>query len=188
MDELGPYIVSRVSKKTPCVGLAWNLEWRSEVSNTHSSPKGYKSNWGGREKNEDGSPVPRAYPGWFGRIWIRYEPDPEFFDSSRLLEAERIYPGTGGAGSYDGIWKEIERAQYLNQIPYKKRIHCYGWDVKIWDWDWPEISEVYEKERAWAALKNEEPARPKHKFSWTDPDTLTEDRKFINNYLRTVQE
>jgi len=194
MDELAYRVILEVSKTNKVVGLVWELTWDNSVSNSHHAPQGYKTNWAGKAKHTNGTPVPRGYPGWYGRVWIRYTEEPESFDAGRNLERFRVYPGTGGFGSYNGIWEKICHARFKAR---KSHPPCYSWDCKIFTYDFPNCTEIaeheaahaaaleeYEKQKAWGLLQNHyiapfHFASLKHRFEWTEPTTAAEDAAFI---------
>jgi hypothetical protein len=57
---------SKTTETCNVVGFSWDIR-DSMVSNSHSAPLDGVSNWGGK----DG--LPTVYPGWTGRVWIRYD-------------------------------------------------------------------------------------------------------------------
>ncbi len=158
------------------VGFAWDIR-HGDVSNSHSAPEGYPQNWGAKEG------LPTSYPGWSGRVWIRYAKYPYSFGSSPF-EKTLTHTGTGGAGSYDGLWRSICSAHYNRYGHVKSKDQypepqCYSWDYRIFDADWPALTEQLEKERVWNRLADRPDRNLRHEFSWTDPETLVEDSAFI---------
>jgi hypothetical protein len=71
-----------------------DVQYSNTVSNTHSAPKGKKTNWGGR--NPD---VPRGYPGYEGRIEFQVSSRFSGFGSSFFSNVLRLNTGTGGGTS-----------------------------------------------------------------------------------------
>ena len=174
------------SDKVKCVGLAWEITHSDMVSNSHSSPEGYPQNWGGY-KDKDG--VPRGYPGWSGRVWVRYEKQSGYSWGSDPFNRALAHTGTGGGGSYSGIWEKVSSARYhrfghLREPGMYPEIHCFSWDFRIFDADWPLVMEHvlanHEKEVMWATLNNQpRPRSLTHKFLWQDPATVEADAAFI---------
>lgn len=82
------------------------------ASNTHSAPRGQRTNWGGDIS------LPRGYPGWVGRIEYQMSHDLPIF-SSDLFRSTGICTGGGGGSSENR----------------------YGYSVTFWDDDWPRLSE-----------------------------------------------
>ena len=97
-----------------------DLRWEERLSNTHSAPVGGVQNWGGRDVMKDGTPAPRGYPGWGGRIEFVIQTPLDGF-SSDIVKGLRIHTGSGGSGNGTN----------------------YGYDVKFFDADWPELTKVY---------------------------------------------
>jgi hypothetical protein len=115
------------------------LTWSDSVSNTHSCPHNGRTNWGGREVFKDGSPVPRGYPGWQGRIEYLRSHDISF--SSSMLQPLRIHTGTGGGAGVK---------------------HPAGYEVRFYDADWPGLAALvkeqydeYISNKVMSRLKNE---------------------------------
>ena len=200
IDEIGPYFIEAMNKVGPKVtGLAWDVVWSNKVSNSHSAPRGYKTNFM-RDENK-----PTSYPGWVGRVWIRFRNSPEFMRLSDMMGINGIHPGTGGSGAYGGPWDKISHTSYLSGVHYNDGPHCYSWDTKIFDFDWPTVDtgkilkekydrqlDEYEKAKVWALLHNKYVSpfsfnSPEHKFLWTDPDVLLDDTRFIDDYLASVK-
>lgn len=158
------------------VGFAWDVR-RRDVSNSHSAPEGYPENWGAREG------LPKAYPGWQGRVWIRYAEVPYSFGSTPF-EKTLTHTGTGGAGSYDGPWAGICSAHYnryghvqgKDQYPEPQ---CFSWDYRIYDYDWPALVEQTEKERVWNRVAGKPEVPNRHRFEWNDFDTAVCDAGFM---------
>jgi len=192
LDEIGPYFIEQMNKLGPeVVGLSWNVRWSNRVSNTHRAPKGYKTNFGFLPT------LPTGFPGWEGRVWIRFKDRPDFMGLSNMMGENGIHPGSGGGGAYDGPWAKIGHAAYLAGLKYDEQPHCFSWDAKIFDLDWESVDSIrinkqeYERQyseysiaKTWAILQgNYSPPfnfkAPSHKFEWTDPVTLIEDKKFI---------
>jgi hypothetical protein len=109
-----------------------DINHRDSVSNSHRCPRGGVTNWGGKDTWPDGSLKPRGYPGWYGRI--EYQMSHELPGFSRDL-----FDGTGiGTGSGGGISQ-----------------NRYGYGVELFDSDWPVITELMERERVLAVLRDD---------------------------------
>jgi uncharacterized C2H2 Zn-finger protein len=111
-----------------------NVRWSGDVSNSHSCPRIGVTNWGGRDTLKDGSPAPRGYPGWEGRIEFQLSHDLGF--GSDVFRNVGIHTGSGGG----------------------QRDNRYGYDVKFFASDWPGL----EKNRIFEILKSEKPESFNH--------------------------
>ena len=106
-----------------------DVNWSNTVSNSHSCPRIGVTNWGSRDTLKDGSPAPRGYPGWGGRIEFQLSHDLGF--GSDIFRNIGIHTGSGG-GIHD---------------------NRYGYEVKFFASDWPGL----EKNRIFEILKSERP-------------------------------
>jgi hypothetical protein len=122
-------------------------------------------------------------------VWVRYEKEQGYSFGSDPFRRTLTHTGTGGGGSYNGPWSEVSTARFHrfshNRGPNTyPEIHCFSWDFKIFDADWPEVTanivDAFEKEIVWATLNNKHvPGQPTHKFLWEDPATKAADEAFI---------
>lgn len=115
-----------------------SLSYSDTVSNSHSCPRNGVTNWGGDKKLKDGSPAPRGYPGFSGRITYKTSHEPLSF-ASNIMEGTGINTGTGGGGGNN----------------------TFSYDVKFFLDDWPGIAnqikeekEKYEREKLIDMIKN----------------------------------
>lgn len=185
LDELAECVIAVIEsqydsrepvEKFKVLGFAWELRHSEHVSNGHSSPDGYPQNWGRKEG------LPTGYPGWTGRVWIRYSKEPRSFANSPFPQT-LTHTGTGGAGSYNGPWSNVahhrfKRYGHISPKNSYPRIHCYSWDYRFYDLDWPLLSQWVEKQKMWAELKGQS-WDDCHRFKWIDPATLQADLAFI---------
>lgn len=119
------------------------MAWNDSVSNSHSCPRSGVQNWGGMKFMEDGTPAPRGYPGWHGRLnigvrtgeivrknktWYEDGFGGDYFDNTG------IHTGTGGGGGC------------------KDGITTYSYEVRLYADDWPAMAAEREKSRAWEAV------------------------------------
>jgi hypothetical protein len=191
LSKVGRKTVITPGPKAKCIGFSWDVVHYDSVSNSHNSPEGYPDNF--MQKPES----PKGYPGWYGRVWVRYETEKNFCFSSDTFKRTLTHTGTGGFGSYNGPWAKVATARY-NRLGHINQgtdaypgIMCYSWDFKIFDYDWPLITEVIEHEKAtvWAHLNDKpEPARPHHRFHWEDPKTVEADHAFMLECERIREE
>lgn len=166
-----------VPKFHQVIGFAWDVKHSEMVSNSHSSPEGYPQNWGGKPE------LPKGYPGWIGRVWIRYNEECRSFGSNPFTKT-LTHPGTGGWGDYDGPWKGISGARFKRYSQKREpkdaypEPKVYSWDYRFYNLDWPLIAHWVEKQKMWAELSGQ-PWANSHRFNWTDPDVLAADSAFI---------
>ena len=184
LDELAERVMAVINytsrNKSPVkvVGFSWSIIHSTQVTNSHYAPINRETNWSGDKFN-----VPTGYPGWKGRVWIRFNKDPDGF-SSDFFPATLTYPGTGGAGAYNGPWSAICSAWYQTSKGNKKSIkypepECRSWDYKFFNSDWPMLTEGYEKQRVWDILNDRDTAIPTHNFLWEDPEIKAADELFM---------
>lgn len=194
--QASPWVSSRHKNTQPVyhklIGLCWRIEYTPLVSNSHSAPLNGTINW---FRNDDSSP--KGYPGFVGRIWVRFKQQP--ISSSDIIIPTLTHTGSGGAGSYNGIWDNVSIAHH-KLYGYKQpstRPHCYSWDWKFFLSDWPgmekflqPIIDEYEKQRNWSILKNPGAVvkrfKFEHEYEWTDPDTKMADQILLE-YFESVQ-
>ena len=199
LDALGERIVRFVDvwlmehkHDNEIVGFHWDLRYNNSVSNSHSAPKNGKTNWGGRHKD-----VPRGYPGFEGRVWIRYARSCDFGSANEPLAKMRLYTGTGGAGTYSGPWSRLESEMNKHRMdnmdspnPILKmndRIHCYSWDARIFMADLDaKMAEQLEMEMFLQIMKSKDgrinQGAFSHHFKWDDPKTFSEDNRRLNPF------
>ena len=171
----------REFKNHKVVGFAWQIHRSEEVSNTHDAPEGYPQNWARRDES-----LPKGYPGWTGRVWIRYHDDPYSFSSSGAFDKTLTHPGTGGGGAYDGPSSAISSARFRryghsNPKGAYPEIHCFSWDYRLYDLDWPEVAKAYEQTKILHHLGGPAPVKD-HYFGWIDPETELKDSQFLAEY------
>ena len=171
------------SPKTRCVGLSWSIVHSEQVSNSHSSPEGYPQNFMRKEG------VPTSYPGWTGRVWVRYESEQGYGFGSDPFNRSLTHTGTGGGGPYNGPWESVYAARWQRHGHSRAAglfppVNCFSWDFRIFDADWPLVTEniidQYEKDVMWATLGNKsQPLPPTHTFFWDDEATKAADDQFL---------
>jgi hypothetical protein len=168
---------SKTTETCNVVGFSWDIR-DSMVSNSHSAPLDGVSNWGGK----DG--LPTVYPGWTGRVWIRYD-NTGLSPGSEPFNAALSYPGTGGVGGYNGPWEAVSVARWKRH-GYSKtkktypKINCYSWNYKIFLSDWPGLQTGIEQQRIVDKLAGVVTrAGIQHRFLWEDPITKAADAAFI---------
>ena len=157
------------------VGLKWDVRYSSTVSNSHSAPLSGRMNWGRKDAK-----VPSSYPGFTGRVWVRYKHEPNSFGSDPF-GLTLTHTGTGGYGSYDGPWSNISKAYYCADGKLKSKAYepaCYSWDFRFFLDDFPLIKRRIEKQETLEAIRGNQ-AVIYHDKLWEDPDTAAQDEKLI---------
>lgn len=159
------------------LGFSWDIRRSETVSNSHSAPEGYPQNF-----NRDES-LPTSYPGWVGRVWIRYHDYPDSFSSSGVFKKTLTHTGTGSSGAYDGIFTPIAHARYIrygltNPKDCYPEVYCYSWDYRFYDLDWPEIAKDHTQRKIIHYLGGPKSV-DRHSFSWIDPETKHRDDAFM---------
>lgn len=122
LDQIGNSVRDHINSRCPLLGIKWNVEHITSVSNTHSHPQNGVENWHCRRDK------PHGYPGWDGRLWLRYKQHCEHFGSD-VVDGSLTYAGTGGAGDYNGPWRY--------PIP-----HTFSWDYRFYDSDFEKLEEL----------------------------------------------
>ena len=187
LDELAQAIIKTIDttnsgwydSKELCkvVGFSWNISYGA-ASNLHSAPMNGKQNWSRRDKN-----LPTSYPGWTGRVWIRYS-DRLHSGSSRAFGNTLTYPGTGGGGGYDGPWESISNARWRRYgrrsvKDFYPEIDCYSWDYRFYLSDWPALQNEIKKQQVYNKLAGIIDSNPMHRFLWEDTEVKIADAAFM---------
>lgn len=194
LDELAECVTAVINSQCQnnLVGFEWELKYTKTVSNSHSAPVGYPQNFGPKPG------IPTYYPGWSGRVWVRYR-DKTIANkmwSYTPFAATLTHTGTGGSGSYNGSWApicrahyEMERNNFLKHMPVKiEKPACYSWDYKIFEYDWPVVAYNKEQEQLVAILSDKIDSFPTtHKFHWVDPEVDKADKKFLKEAKTLLQ-
>lgn len=186
LDELARCVIHMINSQERCkhsekkffkvLGFAWDIAYGGMISNSHSSPEGYPQNF---QRRED---VVKGYPGWSGRVWIRYAEECRSYGSMPFNKT-LTHTGTGGGGSYNGPWSQVSHhrwKRYGNMRPKDAypEIRQYSWDYRFYELDWPLLAHWVEKQKMWAELSGQAWDN-RHRFEWTDPDVFAADAKFI---------
>lgn len=179
------YFVERLAEiaEPQTIGLKLDVGWSDRISNSHSSPQNGVQNFNSSNN------LPRGYPGWSGRVWIRYAQEARPWGSDSLLQV-LLHTGTGGAGAYGGPWQDISSDLYAaDPKRYNRDMHLYSWDCKIWASDHPELwdlhrqmQETLELDNAQRAIQGENPLMlPKITWCWQSQQARDYDREFYES-------
>jgi hypothetical protein len=133
--------------------------------------------------------IPTGYPGWSGRVWVRYATEEGYTFGGDPFTQSLTHTGTGGGGSYWGPWETVCHHRYVRHghrtsPDIYPEVNCFSWDYKIFDADWPELTaniiNEFEKARVIAILQEKPiPDMRRHKFLWEDAATKEADEAFI---------
>lgn len=179
LDELAHHVIQVISASNPVVGFSWDIRYSTRVSNSHAAPIQGHQNF---MASDD---LPRGYPGWAGRVWIRYAydglsdwPGP----GSDPFYRTNTHTGSGGFGDYNGPWGELVEIHYKNRdaLDVVERPSVFSWDYRIYEQDWPAVSAWREKQEAWCTLADMPPSYQNHWFQWDDLDTQAQDQEYLN--------
>lgn len=189
LSEVAEAMIAVVRQLLPLAGFSWSIHYDDRVPTTHSAPLNGERNWGGL-----GSGPRHLYPGFSGRIWLRFKEEPKAFSVSEALESALGHTGTGGSGSYSGPWEDLENKRYeLYGMSSKFNLFIYSYDFRFYLSDFPlferqthddikefELNE--DKKQAWAKLSGERFVREKYganlQYLWEDSQIAAEDTEF----------
>lgn len=171
----------KIFKNHNVVGFCWDIIYDESVSNSHWCPVEGVMNWGRRDKSS-----PTEYPGWMGRVWIRFKEDPYSFNASDSFRKTLTHVGTGGGGVYNGIWTQLSIARYQMYGHTSPKdsyppIHCFSWDYRFYQQDWPKLERSIQEERIISTLSGNFP-KLRHNFEWEDHETKIKDAEFLTRY------
>ena len=195
LDEIAKSCIAMINTKATVVGFVWDIEYNQRTSNSHHAPIGGTTNWGNRNPG-----APRHYPGFEGRVWIRFSKPPSF--APDLFNLTLTYPGTGGGGSYDSVWNSVYnvawRSRGIKNFGPRRDVFCYSWDYRFFLSDFPKYQIKFEKqhdrflqETEWNLLKGctKNPIfKLKHRFNWNDLETIEADKEFLNSWAQFQKE
>jgi len=173
-NELAEFLIAVVNRQihpNRIVGFVWEIRYSDQVSNSHSAPLEGVQNWSRTDV------LPCGYPGFYGRLWVRYAEPSSGSDSFYRVAA---YTGTGGFGCFNGPWSHISQYRYQHRnIESYPEPQVYSWDFRFYIDDWPRISQHVERQRILWALQGGSPFIMDQKYHWEDPETVRSDRAFV---------
>jgi hypothetical protein len=177
LDSLGYFVIKVINEKEIVTGFKWDVRFSPKVSNSHSCPIAGVSNFSGHKN------LPTGYPGFTGRVWIRYLKEPEHFASDTFSKT-CTHTGTGGFGSYNGPFDEISHVFWeRNRRPNKSScdflsLSIYSWDYRFYIQDFPLIQKAIEEQKIVDILSNKTTSW-NHTFEWYDQEQLKADNEYI---------
>lgn len=96
----------------------YRVHWDASTSNSHTAPRGKRTNWGGRDENE-----PRGYPGWTAQFRIWHDEDAKIIicddKNTRIHEYKVPYWSNcvnGDSGIYTGSGGGLKDGYYCQTI------------------------------------------------------------------------
>ena len=181
MEELALFVVNvsnhGKTEEQLITGISWDVTY-GPVSNAHNSPITGVQNWRGKLDS------PRSYTGFYGRIWIRKNGKDEFMSLSERIAKSFTYTGTGGGGSYNGPWGELEQ-QYIKHkgfFEYKKELRLFSWEYRFYTDDFPFLYQC-EEDILVAMMQS---GNKEHKFKsnvfWESEDVKEKDEIFRKEF------
>jgi hypothetical protein len=155
------------------IGLGMAISYTDSVRNNHVSPIGKPTNCNRYD------PLPLGYPGFSGRIWVRYDKTILSF-GDRPLENTLTHTGTGGFGTYDGPWEKVSNIHWKTYgiSNYNTRPVCYSWDWRFFLEDWPRLQNKIQKEAIFKILQSKN-SKLKYEKHWLREDYEKLDELFI---------
>lgn len=182
-------IFKQSDSESRLVGLAWDLKYADSVSNSHSSPVTGVSNWGGRIEG-----ARRGYSGMEGRVWARYSANPR--GASNALNQSCLQTGSGGSGTYDGLWSQVSSQHYTmtcnimdddsikgivkpddryysnknracDYLGITHTLYLYSWGGHFFLPDFPVLEEEIDNQLISDKITGNEPMKYHSKLSWT---------------------
>ena len=188
-------IIDDEAKKgfTRLVGLAMELR-RDTITTTHSAPVGENQSWRS----------PNRYPGYAGRIWIRYEREPRGnkFNPMDCFRKTLTHTGTGGGGDYDSPWKmassvwhhrfgRSEPNDYVHRVRpgvgdvnEMRRPSLWGFTYHFYYKDWPSLWEADKRRDLLDTIGGDGIPHnfnhTRHKLRWDCPQQLFVDDRFLS--------
>jgi len=186
LDEVAETVIAILNKKSNnCVlGFSWDLKREEKINNSHSAPLSGVINWSRRDPH-----APAGYPGWQGRVWVRYKVEPRY-SGWETFAGTRTHVGTGGFGSYAGPWAAVGQKRYDMHVRKKSanipKICYYSWDYRIFESDWPELALNYQREKMWQRLGGPPSLLKSHRYLFEDAATKKQDDVFLKTEIECL--
>lgn len=173
-DELCEAIIATINHNNPgiLVGLSFDLQYSTSVSNSHDAPHNGVTNWSGQNKS-----APLYYRGLVGRIWYRLSrKNPGF--SSNLFGCTMVHTGTGGGGGYNGPWEKVSNYEYnLRRSNCRvDDLYIFSFDCRIFLDDFPALDNEINKRITYDLLRDKT-ERYKFNYFWCDKKYTESDER-----------
>ena len=190
INNIGNEIIVRTNKNlekynNKLIGLVFEVRYSKIVGNTHSCPINGVTNWALREEGK-----PTGYPGFHGRVWLRFMNNQGSFGSNVLYKTG-LNTGTGGGGSYDGIWKQLITASYKlskvtnetneTELRNKYNLFCYSYDCKIFLDDFSGMQHLFNKLITFDAIAGTNKTIQQLRFEWEDKIHTSKDEQLVTD-------
>lgn len=161
------------------LSLSIDVRYSDSVSCSHHAPLGERTNWSGDKSR------PSNFPGFAGRITVRYKNRPHTFGSVPL-KPSLTHTGTGGWGSFERgdqelckAWSELHSRRLRNKIfPWPEPVF-YSWDYRFFLQDFPAFQKRFEKMQVINILQDETLSENDLRSNayWQDPETGRADHR-----------
>jgi len=184
IDDIGHFVVAVINdylkdKGNEVIGLAWFGKYEHKVSISHCCPIGKISIW--RSSNLE----PRGFPGFYGRVYLRLRKEIDYmiYSCDDMFNQTYTYTGTGGSGSYWGVWGKIESVSHKH-LPIDEWPNLYSWDYRFFLSDFPLIEQEFNNQSILHALNGESHKilEIKHNFLWEDEETKKRDLLLMEKF------
>lgn len=182
LNRVAESVIHQISQVEPVAGFSWEIRLYNSVSNIHEAPQQGVRNF---TQHPD---LPTGYPGFRGRVWIRYADDrPKHLPGSQPFRGTLTYTGTGGTGSYNGPWRKTRslwrKYSEILQAEFPKPA-VYSWNYRFFLDDWPTLKKRVEQQQIMSALTGES-ERAIFRYLWEDPDYVEQDRRMMEKIKET---
>jgi hypothetical protein len=191
IEHIGHNLRDTINEKafrhlTHLVGISFKVS-KGNIGASHSAPVGERTRWGwGKDM--------KSFPGWRGRIWLRFfrAPKNNIGSPSDFFNHTLTHAGSGGGGDYNSPWstisniwwhrfKSTEAPDYVHCLAGDSYLHCpnlWGWTFHFYDQDWPEFARAMEKRKLLATIKGDYNKRHELVYHWECPSQAHHDSQF----------
>lgn len=179
-DQIAQRVISKVNKSTSgaLVGMKLTLRWSDFVTGAHGVRRRTTTGRVHRITLSEGSVRTRTFPGWVGRVWVRFSAHSDIDgDVSRYLRSADLHTGTRDFGAYNGPWTSLYHLWHQNRDVLKDwpEPRFYSWDCRLFYDDFVDICNDMDTIRAFAALSGESSEWNRSEFWWEDPEVEQHD-------------
>lgn len=184
LDQLAQCVIRVIDNclaNSRVLGFSWEIRYFDKVSCAHSAPEGRQINW------QCSLDRPSFFPGFRGRVWIRYAHTTgfkKFLDHpfnrtlTHIGSMERFADYSGPWSNCYHAWRQCHKIFHHQNLVYPEPL-IFTWDYRFYLEDWPGIANWVEQQAVIAGLHGQPRPEIIHRFVWEDPATVEEDRRFI---------